>query len=275
VRTPRELELTVKVPVLASFPDLGRRHEIHAFERRYGSELDAPLARIPLRRRRLASAQEPLSRLADLGQGALLHQLDRILHRVTLDPSKPGARQRVEVLVCATAAGAGASTVALSLARRLAERVRGRVLLVDLNPAAGTEPPAEPVGRTETLAGTTLMAPRLLSSAHPGLDALSPLHRGDASSLFDPTSVDAIRLGALFATYDAVIFDAGMLTTSSTEWIALAPGRPALLVVEADRATVAAVKGAEELLRTSGAPLLGAILNRRRFPLPLWLDRGP
>jgi Mrp family chromosome partitioning ATPase len=171
------------------------------------------------------------------------------------------------VELIAAHAGEGTSTIARGLAATAAAILRSDVLLVD----ASSGPPSllhrpgladGPAGPASIGAAVTACAPgvhraRLVSSGiRPEL-----LRRPGLSPLWD----------LLRARYALTILDAPALE-SGIDGIALAAQVDSVLVVvEAEKTRAPVVQRLMDLLRRAGAPVAGAILNKRRFYIPSFL----
>jgi len=174
-------------------------------------------------------------------------------------------------------AGEGVSTVAARLAAAAASLGNQDILLVDAHFA-------EP-----TLHETFCMEPKA------GL-AEALLERVDLSELVRPTSVEHLSLlgaGLLHAescrAYDAaclaetvealkgrfglVIFDLPPVARESAAVRLASLLDGVLLVVEAERVRWQVARRTKKLLTRAGAPVLGAVLNKRRQHIPSWLYR--
>lgn len=150
-------------------------------------------------------------------------------------------------------AGAGTTTVAASLAASIRMAGQKNVLLVDghiLKRSAETNdfmlPPEAVRIMTEDL-----------FSGDTGPDVPAPV---DLRSLLK-------REGAF------VVVDTPPLLDSAAALRICARANGVVLVVEAEKTRWEAAHEAREMLRRSGAHLVGAVLNRRRFHVPEWLYR--
>jgi protein-tyrosine kinase len=193
--------------------------------------------------------------------------------RIGLESALEARPGRV-VMFMGSMSGEGVTTVATQFASVVAADGRGRALLLDAQarPAGGTRP-----GPAGSRAGR---APR---GAHEA--GGTPAGRGGL-----PLSVAALndeirRAGgrapaavrAFFATvsaqFDWVIVD-GAPVLESPESVDLAPlVDGVVLVVHSGKTKRPVVVRAVDLLRKSGARVLGSVLNRRRFEIPDFIYR--
>lgn len=162
--------------------------------------------------------------------------------------------------------GEGTSTVAADFAMLLAGDGRQRVLLLDLNarrPVLEQRliPAAE--GPTTPFRGAGGDSPLQLVP-------IEPEHR--ERGFVPPARVEAVIHG-LGPRADWVILDAPPVLDApeAAELATLADG--VVLVVEAGSAKRPVIARAAELLRKSGARLIGSVLNRRRLEIPEFLYR--
>ena len=175
-------------------------------------------------------------------------------------------RPRVVEFVAARV-GEGTSSVALEFARTAAALARSSVLLVeaDLAPAVHLDRP----GLVEVMAATKSLDAAVRPLGH-GVDAARLTTGGLRSELLKRSALaplwDAIRARYALAVIDAPALERGI------DGIALAAQVDAvLIVVEAERTRAPVVERLVELLQRAGAPIAGAILNKRRFYVPSFI----
>ncbi len=174
--------------------------------------------------------------------------------------------------------GEGVSTVALGLAASMAEVARQGVLVIDLNSAnptlagrLGTDPDA---GLGELLAKDATRAEAIVESQIPRLFVLGR-GRLDAD-LSQPSSLSLFEdlVKGMRSDFDYVIIDGGSVSSSPDSLLVASKVDGVILVVQAERTGSETVRDASNQLRTAGANLLGAVLNRRRNYLPGFLSRN-
>ena len=173
-------------------------------------------------------------------------------------------------------AGEGVSTVAVQLS--LAAASTGlRVLLVDLNwkrPALHKtfNVPCSP-GLAEALTDFD-RANDSVQASH--ISNLCLLTTGSVQTDFNLVASSESMSGlirSLRMDFELIVFD---LPESGTPGANLLVGRlldGIVLVVESERVRWEVAKRVQELLVRSGAKVLGAVLNKRRQPIPNWLYR--
>jgi capsular exopolysaccharide synthesis family protein len=176
------------------------------------------------------------------------------------------------VLVVSALHGEGASSTACLLARAMADRGRARSLLVDLNlrtPSLWRMLGAKQrQGLTSVVSGERALADVVQSTPFDGVQLITA-GNGYANA------IDVIDNGKTLETVselgrhaDVVFIDAAPVTLYP-DARAIAPlVDGVILVVEADVTPVAVANRAVELIRDTGANLLGVVLNKRRDYIP-------
>jgi len=172
--------------------------------------------------------------------------------------------------------GEGVSTVAVRLAA-VAAGTGMRVLLVDLNwqrPAIhrSFNVPASP-GLSEALATYPGDDVPVQATHIANLSVLTSGRTNAHDNLFtsEGNLNDLIR--TLRVDFDLILFDlpACEIAESNLTFVNVLDG--VVLVVEAERVRWEVARRMKALLTRSGANLLGAVLNKRRQPIPGWLYR--
>lgn len=224
----------------------------------------APAPAVPAR---TPAAVGPMPRVVSVPVTPLDDQTMRELTtlRIGLESSLEDKLPRV---VCFTAAqeGEGTSTVAADFAMALAADVRQRVLLIDLNARrpvleARLIPAAE--GPTTPFRGGS-------GDGALQLVPVEPEHR--ERSFVPPARVESVLHG-IGPRADWVVLDGPPVLEApeASELASLADG--VVLVVQAGVAKRPVIARASELLRKSGARVIGSVLNRRRHEIPEFLYR--
>jgi capsular exopolysaccharide synthesis family protein len=176
------------------------------------------------------------------------------------------------ILVVSPLHGEGASSVACLLSRAMAERGRAKTLLVDLNLRT---PSLSRLMNAKGHNGFTSMVAesRALDDVSQGteIDTLKVVTAGNG--YVDPIDVIDNRrtleiVGDLGNHADVVFIDCAPVTLYP-DARALAPiVDGVILVVEADVTPVSVANRAVELIRDTGANVLGVVLNKRRDYIP-------
>jgi capsular exopolysaccharide synthesis family protein len=176
------------------------------------------------------------------------------------------------VVVAGIDHGNGCSRIASSIAETLAGNARGAVCLVEANFRSPGLPAMLGATNYYGLTDALLEQAPIRSFIKPVCnDSLWLLSSGPLAS-DSPNLLTSERMKALFAElreeFDFVIVDAPPLTRYAD---AIALGQLSdgvVLVLEAESTRREAALTAVENLRSSKVPILGAVLNKRRFPIP-------
>lgn len=262
----------LRLPLLATLPAVA--------EPRHGAARKPPLLRVRLRvplalpRRRSARAAPPAEFALPLGSApwemlpaALRHALDGLVVSLLLGAGENTAA----VLLASPGPGEGKTTVALWMARALAES-GSRVLLVDCHGAspalswalAGHAGP----GLAEYLAGEcgtdSLLAAAVRADGAP---ALVPAGRpgGLCAAAFAGPALRRLIAEAR-RRFDWILLDAGALLSSPAACLLAAQADSTLLIAAAGRSRAAQLAQADQALRQAGASVLGAVLNSAAAP---------
>jgi Mrp family chromosome partitioning ATPase len=183
-------------------------------------------------------------------------------------------RRGIALALAGSGRSAGVSTLAVGLAGSLVQHGTSKVLLVDGTPLGHRA--GAMMGWTGTvLPASDLAQPveRLHAALHrpAGFDFdLLALADAPGASLREPA---AEPWGALRAGYDAVVVDAGSITTDTPfRWAGWVDG--VALVLDTARATREAIGQQRRALDAAGLRLSGFILNKRKFHVPAALYRA-
>ncbi len=179
------------------------------------------------------------------------------------------------IMVAAPDHGEGASTVAVGLASSLAQRTGLRVVLVDANfrhPLLAEMLHVEgTTGFADVLDGDADLDGAIVMTDTPGL-ALLPAGHAGARRLLDTPRLAAV-CEELRSQADVIIFDAPpVLPYADTLTLAAKVDR-VVLVTRAERTQRGRLERATAELQTSGAAILGVVLNRKASHAPPWLER--
>ena len=176
------------------------------------------------------------------------------------------------VVFAAVDSGSGCSSVCTQAARVLAESVPGTVCLVDANFRGSSLPSAFGVSNHHGLADA-------LRSSEPVRDFARAVQRENLWLLSAGSRVDQSvgllhsdrmknRIADLRAEFDYVLIDAPPLNSFS-EGVALGQFADGLVIVlEADSTRRDATTRIVERLHSMQVQILGAVLNKRKFPVP-------
>ncbi len=211
--------------------------------------------------------------------GAVLPELSPEFHRelsglrLQVDGALIGRRPRV-VLLTSSVEGEGATTVAASFARVLAEDGASRVLLVDANRRrpglAEYFRIVSGPGLSEVLHAGQSFDSAVQAVERQNLHVLGSMAGGITANLYAQQLVRAF-LGQYGSRYDYVLFDAPPLLDSPETAILGSAVDTTLLVIRASSTKGGVVSRSLDALAKAGVPVLGLVLNRRRLDIPEFL----
>ncbi len=206
-----------------------------------------------------------------------VRELEVLSERVESELPRTGRRV---FAVTAAVAGEGASTISLQLARTLARKSDGKVLLIDGDTSRGAGTLSQSIGKAgslpglaEVLQGEVELSKAILSTDEPNLHflpaGLSPIAFGDGAV------GDKMRqfLDDMATLYRVVAVDSPPVLShpESRSLAALTDG--AVVVLQAHRTRREVVQKAMAILQGAHVRVLGVVLNRRRYPVPEFLYR--
>jgi len=176
------------------------------------------------------------------------------------------------VLVVSALHGEGASSTACLLARAMADRGRNRSLLVDLNlrtPSLARMMKAHGKdGITSVVTGERQLADVTQTTPYEGVQVVTA-GNGYTHAIDVIDNVRTLEMVGDLGRHSDVVFVDAAPVTLYPDARALAPVVDGvILVVEADVTPVAVANRAVELIRDTGANLLGVVLNKRRDYIP-------
>jgi Mrp family chromosome partitioning ATPase len=180
-------------------------------------------------------------------------------------------RSRV-VLFTSSQRGEGTTTVASQFALLLAADPRLRPVLVDLHARRSAIGPRFGLGAHPAVAGRR--SPDVTPSGMAGNRlAVVTMPEEMAERLLYPPALARDLLAALARSYDWVVID-GPPVLEAAEAVELATLAEAVVVVlQAGSTKRPVITRTVELLRKSGARVVGSVLNRRRLEIPEFLYR--
>ena len=182
------------------------------------------------------------------------------------------ARSPTVVAFCGLDQGAGCSWVCARTSEALAENVSGRVCVVDANlrsPSLHAYFNAAPLpGFAEAMRDSAPIRNFIHGTQHSHLWLMtSGEAAGAPNGSLNPEKLCA-RFAELRAEFDHVLVDTPSMNTYSD---AVALGRVTdgvVLVVESNSTRREVARAAKESLDAAKIPILGAVLNRRTYPIP-------
>src|SRR5262245_26654890 len=188
-----------------------------------------------------------------------------------VDAALAGRKPKV-LLVTGSVEGEGVTTVASCLARVLAQDPSKRVLLIDGNarrPGVGLFFGLAPVpGLAQALLGGVRPEDSLRAVERDNLHVLATMPEDVSGAHLFPQPLVRALLSRLAATYDYVILDAPPVLEAPETVVLGGVVDTTLLVVRASSTKGGVVQRAVDTLAKAGVPVLGVVLNRRRFDIP-------
>ena len=167
------------------------------------------------------------------------------------------------IQMIATDDEAGVSTLAMDLALLAATQGARRVLLIDVEPNDGDSA----IGRLEAAGARLGGAPgqRILKVEGSSLSVSRPI--GTRDLRIDENQWEGV-LRTARQSYDVIVIDSPAMTRSKAGIVITPLVDLTLLVVDADHTRAAGARSLVEQVDAAGGQVLGAILNKRRFPIP-------
>lgn len=169
----------------------------------------------------------------------------------------------------------GTSSIARDFALFNAEQLHKRVLLIDANRMKPSQNRffgvIQTLGWQEALSQVEAFPDLLQQTRFTNLFFYPSSNSSKITpGIFDPKVIQPF-MQALRAQFELVVIDSPALS-QSPDGLAVAPCVDGvILVVEAEKTRWKVVEHNKERLKTIGAPLLGMVLNKRRYYIPEWL----
>jgi len=188
----------------------------------------------------------------------------------SLENALPGIARKV-VLFSASRAGEGTTTIVREFAVALSHVFKASVLVVDANPNRSA---AHAFGDVEVFPLSELL--RSLQAS----DAKRAKQAGITVAIFEPevTNGRAKQLeasagigDALREHFDYVLFDAPALGSSATAVSLAHYVDGVVIVIDSERTRWPVVENTRKTYESTGAKVLGVVLNKRAFHVPQWL----
>ncbi|MEE9391679.1 MAG: hypothetical protein V3W41_04150 [Planctomycetota bacterium] len=280
--TPAELSQAVGTPTVAAIPDLNSRRQVKTALARM-SNLNEPTPTADVAR----SLEDVVSILTDATRKvggvtsfAPFAQLFRIADSIVEDEFVAEGVGCRAVVVSSVSRGEGATLSSLSLAIALADRIGGRVLVVDADAdkmglAKAMERANKGKRGTKTdkrrrkarsLPSMSWNEAEVCQTAHENIDVMVSSSRNSQAKGGSCTNA----LQAYAESYDAIVFDSGPLMHSAATQRLVRMGVPMVLVVKANSTNSSGLSECVSMVGRYGGRIIGAILNHRRYFLPKW-----
>jgi Mrp family chromosome partitioning ATPase len=188
----------------------------------------------------------------------------------SLESALPGIASKV-VLFSASRGGEGTTTIVREFATTLSLVFKASVLIVDANPNHGA---AHACGNAEAAPLSDLL--RDLPASNGG----RAKQAGVVVALFEPKAangsaglahVGGSLADALREHFDYVLIDAPALGSSATALSLARHADGVVIVIDSERTRWPVVENTKKAYESTGAKVLGVILNKRAFYIPNWV----
>jgi Mrp family chromosome partitioning ATPase len=188
----------------------------------------------------------------------------------SLESALPGVDGKV-VLFSASRGGEGTTTIVREFALTLSVVFKLSVLVVDANANHGA---ARALGRTDTPPLADLLRSLRANNGQQAKET------GVTVTILDPMATNgsawqppagASLADSLRGCFDYVLFDAPALGNSATAVSLARHVDGVVIVVDSERTRWPVAEHTKKAYETTGAKVLGVILNRRAFHIPQWI----
>jgi capsular exopolysaccharide synthesis family protein len=200
---------------------------------------------------------------------AAREEVTKLVHRLFLMSGASGARQ---VVFTGTEQGNGCSWICAHTADILASRVAGSVCVVDCHLKLPTLHEQFHVrnhyGLSDALSGGESIRQFVQQLSRPNLWLLSCGSRSEAAQPLLTSEKMRKRMFELRAEFDYVLLDVGPLDSSNDGALLGSWCDGVTLVLKANSSNRKAAQKALQDVQNANAPVLGAVLNQRTFPIP-------
>jgi Mrp family chromosome partitioning ATPase len=197
-----------------------------------------------------------------------------VLKLVSALLTMPDVQNARALAFCAVETGNGCTWMCSRTAETLAEQTSGAVCLVDCNfqspslhEVFGITNHGNGLGNAIGLPGR---ARELVTRVSKNLGVMTSGSPASRPALINVAAVRA-TVAELTSIFDYVLLDLPAVNTGSDAIQLAQLSDAAILVVEAHSTNRNSAQAAERALRNAGVRLLGAVLNRRTFPVPNYL----
>jgi tyrosine-protein kinase Etk/Wzc len=259
VKRPIEVEQRLRLPLFGAIPSfaLSRRIKRRRLRRPKGRKTATDEATVALAKHQSRNGADPTLYWEAIRDRLILHfEIHKLTHKPKL------------VAVTSCSPGAGVSTAATGLAQALSATGDGKVLLVDMNPAAGPTMHAFLEGVPQgTIADALEAEKREATQVDNNLYMVSAREVNGNKVGIIPRRFASLVPRMKASDYDFIIFD--MPPVSQTSPTAKVTGLMDMvfMVVESGKTNLERAKRANMLLAESGANV-AVLLNKYQSPLP-------
>ena len=172
--------------------------------------------------------------------------------------------------------GSGCSWVCARVAETLAPQVEGSVCLIDANFHSNSTARHFELGSLEKVPNERTLPPVLDKGQPPGAGRLwLASFRQPAAGWQTPGSLDGLRsrLSEMRKDFTVILIDAPPINTYADAALLGSMADGLVMILQANRTRREAAERAKEILDVAGVRVLGAVLNKRTFPIPDFLYR--
>ncbi len=172
--------------------------------------------------------------------------------------------------------GSGCSWVCARVAETLAPQVEGSVCLIDANFHSNSTARHFELGSLEKVPNERTLPPVLDKGQPPGAGRLwLASFRQPAAGWQTPGSLDRLRsrLSEMRKDFTVILIDAPPINTYADAALLGSMADGLVMILQANRTRREAAERAKEILDAAGVRVLGAVLNKRTFPIPDFLYR--
>ena len=172
--------------------------------------------------------------------------------------------------------GSGCSWVCARVAETLAPQVEGSVCLIDANCHSNSTVRHFELEGLEKVPNERTLPPVLDKGQPPGAGRLwLASFRQPAAGWQTPGSLDRLRsrLSEMRKDFTVILIDAPPINTYADAALLGSMADGLVMILQANRTRREAAERAKEILDAAGVRVLGAVLNKRTFPIPDFLYR--
>jgi len=171
--------------------------------------------------------------------------------------------------------GCGCSWVCARVAEILSSHVEGSVCLIDANFHSDSTARHFETERLEKVPNERTLPPILHNGQPPGARLWLASFRQPAGGWQTPGSLDRLRsrLSEMRKDFTVILIDAPPINTYADAALLGSMADGLVMILQANQTRREAAERAKEILDAAGVRVVGAVLNKRTFPIPDFLYR--
>ena len=171
--------------------------------------------------------------------------------------------------------GCGCSWVCARVAEILAPHLEGSVCLIDANYHSNSTARHFETEKLEKVPNERTLPPILHNGQPPGARLWLASFRQPAGGWQTPGSLDRLRsrLSEMRKDFTVILIDAAPINTYADAALLGRMSDGLVMILQGNQTRREAAQRAKETLDAAGVPILGAVLNKRTFPIPGFLYR--